>query len=246
MNTFFNSNFGKMVAIASFAVVLVVLGSSYKYKSSSDKEMETNMSVVKEVEKKGDTEAKLLGFAEGVKKVDFRYEAGFGYSYEFDRNGNLVTINMFDHGYTGKITWKEGKAVKSVGDDEGFGEEEEEEEEPSHFEVVFDYRTNGATTEIYSSVNGEKEELIGTMYYDEEGRIVRTKSDEKTTQFRYDEDGRAYNQDGEEVYPPMVLLFSETPLLPKDHKVRKADALGRPLKADSHDECNHYDITYWD
>jgi hypothetical protein len=34
----------------------------------------------------GRTDAQVLGFSKGVKSVAFGFEAGFGYTYHFDRN----------------------------------------------------------------------------------------------------------------------------------------------------------------
>lgn len=257
---------GKSVTIAVVSALVLTLGSFliYQLVSKDGKEDEkTEESVVadsndddkdepktdpeegKKEEAKGPTEAQLMGFAKGVKEVEFGYEAGYGYSYEFDRDGNLTTINMMDHGYSGKITWRNGKAIKNEGEDAGFGDEDKT--EPEKLFVTYEYRENGAETEIYTTLNSNPPVKIGTLYYDEDGRIIRAENEDGEQRFTYDADGRARNQDGEDVYPPLKLFFyAETPLLPRDHKVIKADDEGRPLKADSEDGFTHYNISYYD
>ena len=258
------NNTGKYVTIAVVAALVLTLGSFLIYQlASNDKkeEVKTEEPVVadnkdndkeelkkddeeeKNEEVKGPTEAQLLGFSEGVKKVEFGYEAGFGYSYEFDRDGNLAIINLFDHGYTGKITWRNGRAIKNEGEDAGFGDEDKT--EPEKLYVTFDYREKGSATEIYSTVNSEPPVKIGTLYYDEDGHIVRVKNEDGEQRFKYDADGRALNQTGEDAYPPLVLFFAETPLLPRNHKVIRTDSEGRPLEADSPDGYTHYRIMYY-
>ena len=255
----------KYVTIAVVSALVLTLGSFLIYQLvSKDKKEETKTEepVVadnkdndkeepqkedeeKKEEVKGPTEAQLLGFSEGVKRVEFGYEAGYGYSYEFDRDGNLTTINLFDHGYTGKITWRDGRAIKNEGEDAGFGDEDKT--EPEKLFVTFDYREKGSQTDVYSTVNSESPVKIGTLFYDSDGRIVRAKNEDGEQRFTYDADGRARNQDGEDAYPPLTLFFNgEPPLLPRDHKVIKADAEGRPIQTDSKDGFTHYRISYYD
>ena len=198
-------------------------------------------------EMKGLPDAVVLGFEEGVKDVEFGFEAGYGYTYHFNRNGQLVSVDYFDHGTELKLFMLNGKATECSGQENGFGDEEEE--EPVPFHVVYEYRQNGDETVVYRSVDGQKAEKMGSIYYglDDADRIVRVDAEGKTTLFTYDAEGRAFTQAGEEVYPPLYLFFgSETPLLPKKHKVRRADGEGRPVLADAYQDTHHYTITYFD
>ena len=254
---------GKAITIAVVAALVLTLGGFliYQLVSKDGKDVKTEDPVVadnndndkdepakeEEEEKKevakGPSEAQLLGFSEGIKMVEFGFEAGFGYSYEFDRDGNLTTINMSDHGYTGKITWQNGRAIKNEGEDAGFGDEDKT--EPEIFYVTFEYRDNGKSTDVYSKLNSEPPTKIGTLYYDEEGRIIRLVNEDGEQRYSYEADGRAVNQVGEDAYPPLALFFPDTPLLSRTHTIIEADEEGRPLRADSEDGFTHYNITYY-
>ena len=156
---------GKTITIAVVAALVLTLGGFliYQLVSKDGKDVKTEDPVVadnndndkdepakeEEEEKKevakGPSEAQLLGFSEGIKMVEFGFEAGFGYSYEFDRDGNLTTINMSDHGYTGKITWQNGRAIKNEGEDAGFGDEDKTEPEILRPYYPFSERRWGTT-----------------------------------------------------------------------------------------------------
>lgn len=254
---------GKAITIAVVAALVLTLGGFliYQLVSKDGKDAMTEDSVVdddnendkdepakdkgkkKKDVAKGPSEAQLLGFSEGIKMVEFGFEAGYGYSYEFDRDGNLTTINMSDHGYTGKITWRNGRAVKNEGEDAGFGDEDKT--EPEKMFVTFEYRENGKSTDVYSTLNSEPPTKIGTLYYDDNGRIIRLVNEDGEQHYSYEADGRAVNQVGEDAYPPLALFFPDTPLLSRTHTIIEADAEGRPLQADSEDGFTHYRITYY-
>lgn len=198
-------------------------------------------------EMRGLPDAVVLGFDEGVKNVEFGFEAGYGYTYHFNLNGQLVSVDYFDHGTELKLYMLNGKATECSGQDNGFGDDEPE--DPTPFHSVFEYQQNGEETVVYRSVDGQKEEKMGSIYYglDEPDRIVRIDQDGKTVLFTYDSEGRAFTKKGVEVYPPLYLFFGEeAPLLPKKHKVRRADGNGRPLLVDAYDDTQHYTITYFD
>ena len=191
-------------------------------------------------------DAVVLGFEEGVKDVEFGFEAGYGYTYHFNLNGQLTSVDYFDHGTELKLFILNGRAQECSGQDNGFGDEVVENPEPFH--VVYEYRQNGDETVVYRSVDGQKAEKMGSIYYDEEnpGRIVRIVAEGKIVKFTYGDDGRAF-ANGEEVYPPLYLFFgSDAPLLPKKHKVRRADGKGRPTLADAYQDTHHYTITYFE
>lgn len=189
------------------------------------------------------TDAQALGFAKDVKEVNFGFESAYGYTYRFDRNGQLTTVEFYDHGNEGKMTILNGRAIKCDGEDMGFGDEGPE--EPETYHTVYEYREQGRTANVYMSVDGQKEELLGTITYGDDGRIVRTVNGSQVFRFHYDDDGHAYDQSGHEAYPPLAIFLSETPLLPKTHKVKKKDAKGRTLEASSHNNSQFYSINYW-
>lgn len=193
------------------------------------------------------SDAQVLGFSKGVKSVEFGFEAGFGYTYHFDRDGQLTTVVFTDHGDTGTLSMKDGRAEKCDVVSEGYGEEEPT--IPEFFHSTFSYQQIGDETIVYRTEN-QKKEKIGSLFY-ENGRISRIKSDEEEQTFMYNQEGRAFTQDGTEIYPPLVLFFSETPTLPRKHQVIKKDAMGRPLEAKTSIEVETYsgdvtyEITYW-
>ncbi len=191
------------------------------------------------------SDAKVLGFEEGVKSVQFGFEAGYGYTYHFDRDGQLTAVDYFDHGNEGTLTMLNGKGLKFDGEDFGFGDDEDEQPQSESFHNVIEYRQQGDKTEVYMSVNGKPAEKIATYYVDDQGRIIRTQDSSQTYRFTYNEEGRAFNQEGAEMYPPLILFFSEAPTLPKKHKVREKDAKGRPIQVDAYQDMQHYTITYW-
>lgn len=193
------------------------------------------------------TDAQILGFSKGIKNVVFGFEAGFGYTYHFDRDGQLTTVVYTDHGDKGTLLMKDGLVVQCDVVSEGYGEEEPT--IPEFFHSTFSYQQLGDEIIIYRTEN-QKKEKVGSLYY-ENGRISRIKSDEKEHSFMYNLEGRAFTQDGTEVYPPLVIFFNETPTLPRKHQVIKKDAMGRPLEAKASMEVETYngnvtyDIMYW-
>ena len=188
------------------------------------------------------TDAQVLGFSDGVKSVAFGFEAGFGYTYHFDPNGQLTTVVYTDHGDTGTLLMKDGQVEQCDVVSEGFGEEEPT--IPEFFHATFSYQQLGDETIIYRTEN-QKQEQIGSLYY-ENGRISRIKSDGKEQTFMYNLEGRAFTQDGTEIYPPLAIFFSETPTLPRKHQVIKKDAKGRLLEAKASMEAETYggNVTY--
>lgn len=188
------------------------------------------------------TDAQVLGFSDGVKSVAFGFEAGFGYTYHFDPNGQLTTVVYTDHGDTGTLLMKDGQVEQCDVVSEGLGEEEPT--IPEFFHATFSYQQLGDETIIYRTEN-QKQEQIGSLYY-ENGRISRIKSDGKEQTFMYNLEGRAFTQDGTEIYPPLAIFFSETPTLPRKHQVIKKDAKGRLLEAKAWMEAETYggNVTY--
>ena len=195
--------------------------------------------------KGGASEARLIGFIDGVKKVQFGFEAGFGYTYHFDRSGQLTAVDYFDHGNEGTLTMLSGKGIKFDGEDMDF-DDDDESPKVEAFHNVIEYREQADRTDVYMSVNGQPAEKIGTYYVDAQGRITRVKNSTHTYLFKYDAEGRAFTQDGEEMYPPLIIFFSEAPTLPKKHTVREKDAKGRPTQVDAYQDMQHYTITYWE
>lgn len=193
------------------------------------------------------TDAQVLGFSKGVKSVVFGFQAGFGYTYHFDRNGQLTAVVYTDHGDEGTLLMKNGQATQCDVVSEEYGAEEPT--VPEYFHVTYSYQQLGDETIIYRTEN-QKQEQIGSMYY-ENGRISRIKSNGKQHTFMYNLEGRAFTQDGTEVYPPLFIFFSETPTLPRKHQVIKKDAKGRPLEAKASMEVESYSgnvtyrILYW-
>lgn len=189
------------------------------------------------------SDAQILGFNKGVKSVVFGFEAGFGYTYHFDRDGQLTTVVYTDHGDKGTLLMKDGRATQCDVVSEGYGEEEPT--IPEFFHSTFSYQQLGDETIIYRTEN-QKKEKIGSLYYDN-GRISRIKSDEQEHTFMYNLEGRAFTQDGTEVYPPLVIFFNETPTLPRKHQVIKKDAMGRLLEAEASMEAETYSgvVTYY-
>lgn len=193
------------------------------------------------------TDAQVLGFSKGVKSVVFGFEAGFGYTYHFDRDGQLTAVGYTDHGDKGTLLMKDGLVIQCDVVSEEFGAEEPT--IPEYFHVTYSYQQLGDETIIYRTEN-QKQEKIGSLYY-ENGRISRIKTDEEEHTFMYNLEGRAFTQDGTEIYPPLAIFFSETPTLPKKHQVIKMDSKGRPLEAKASIEVETYygnvtyDIMYW-
>ena len=193
------------------------------------------------------TDAQVLGFSKGVKSVEFGFEAGFGYTYHFDQGGQLTAVVFTDHGDTGTLSMKDGRAEKCDVVSMGYGEEEPT--IPEFFHSTFSYQQQGNETIVYRTEN-QKKEKIASLYY-ENGRISRIKSDEKEQTFMYNQEGRAFTQDGTEIYPPLVIFFNETPTLPRKHQVVKKDTKGRTLEAEASMEVETYsgvvtyDIVYW-
>lgn len=193
------------------------------------------------------TDAQMLGFSKGVKSVAFGFEAGFGYTYHFDRNGQLTTVVYTDHGNTGTLLMKGGKATQYDEVSEGFGDDEPT--IPEYFHSTFSYQQHGNETIVYR-IEKQKREKIGSLYYTN-GRITRIKSDGKVHTYKYNQEGRAFTQSGTEVYPPLAIFFSETPTLPGNHQVIQKDAKGRPLEATATMEAETYSgyvtyqIQYW-
>ena len=187
-------------------------------------------------------DAQALGFSEGVKSVAFGFNAGFGYTYHFDPNGQLTTVVFTDHGDTGTLLMKDGRAQQC--DVVSLGYAEEEPTIPEFFHATFSYQQMGNETIIYRTEN-QKQEQIGSLFY-ENGRISRIKSDGKEQTFMYNLEGRAFTQDGTEIYPPLAIFFSETPTLPRKHQVIKKDAKGRLLEAKASMESETYggNVTY--
>lgn len=262
---------GLIIAICVVSVLVLALGGFIAYKLlSDDKKTETvettatqtpNDSLATDTlsknlsegdgatnvasEAQGRSDAELLGFIKGVKEVLFGFEAGFGYTYYFDRDGQLTSVHFFDHENSGDMTLLHGKALKVDGLSGGCEDcDEPPVAEENHY--VYEYRTQDDKTDIYISENGQPSKLLGSYNTDDKGRIIRMKSEYATHLFTYDADGRAFNQDGEEVYPPLVLFFNETPTLPKKHTVREKDEKGRPIQADAYEDMYHYTIKYWE
>lgn len=188
------------------------------------------------------TDAQVLGFSKGVKSVEFVFQAGFGYTYFFDSDGQLTTVVYFDHGDKGTLQMKDGKVQQCDGVSEGYGEEEPT--IPEFYHSTFAYKEVGDETIIYRTANQEQYQ-IGSLYY-ENGRISRIKSNGKEHSFMYNMEGRAFTQDGTEVYPPLALFFNETPTLPRKHQIVKKDKQGRLLEAKASMEVETYsgNVTY--
>ena len=148
------------------------------------------------------TDAQVLGFSKGVKSVEFGFEAGFGYTYHFNREGQLTAVVYTDHGNTGTLLIKDGQVTQCDAVSEGF--DEEEPTVPEFFHVTFSYKQLDDETIIYRT-NNQETERVGSLYY-ENGRISRIKSDGKEHTFMYNLEGRAFTQDGTEVYPPLFLF----------------------------------------
>lgn len=191
-------------------------------------------------------EAVVLGFEEGVKDVVFGFDAGYGYTYHFNRDGQLVSVEYYDHGDHGTLMMLNGRALECSGQDSGYGDDEPV--EPESYHAVYEYRPLGDKTDVYITVDGEKAKKIASVYYDDENpdRIVSIVQQDQVTTFKYDNEGRAFNKSGFEVYPPLALFFSEQPTLPKKHKVRRTDGQGRPTLVDAYQDTQHYTITYFD
>lgn len=188
------------------------------------------------------TDAQVLGFSKGVKSVAFGFQAGFGCTYHFDRDGQLTAVVYTDHGDKGTILLKNGQVTQCDVVSEGYGEEEPT--VPEFFHATFSYQQRNDETVIFRTEK-QKTEQIASLYY-ENGRISRIKSDGKEHTFMYNQEGRAFTQDGTEVYPPLVIFFSETPTLPRKHQVIKKDAKGRTIEAKASMEgIVTYDILYW-
>ena len=142
---------------------------------------------------------------------------------------------------------KNGQVTQCDVVSEGYGEEEPT--VPEFFHATFSYQQRNDETVIFRTEK-QKTEQIASLYY-ENGRISRIKSDGKEHTFMYNQEGRAFTQDGTEVYPPLVIFFSETPTLPRKHQVIKKDAKGRTIEAKASMEVETYngivtyDILYW-
>lgn len=190
----------------------------------------------------GRTDAQALGFSKGVKSVAFGFEAGFGYTYHFDRNGQLTSVEYTDHGDSGTLQMKNGRATRCDGVNEDFDSEEPTKKEPYH--TTFSYRQDGIETTVFRTEN-KKSEKIGSLFY-ENGRIVRLITNGESKIFNYDKEGRAFTRSGMEVYPPLVIFFNETPTLPKNHQVKKRDGKGRTVEASATITTGSYngDVTY--
>ena len=195
----------------------------------------------------GRTDAQVLGFSKGVKSVAFGFEAGFGYTYHFDRNGQLTSVEYTDHGDSGTLQMKNGRATRCDGVNEDFDSEEPTKTEPYH--TTFSYRQDGIETTVFRTEN-KKSEKIGSLFY-ENGRIVRLITNGESKIFNYDKEGRAFTRSGVEGYPPLVIFFNETPTLPKNHQVKKRDGKGRTVEAaatittGSYNGDVTYNIGYW-
>lgn len=193
------------------------------------------------------TDAQVLGFSRGVKSVAFGFQAGFGYTYHFDRDGQLTAVVYTDHGDKGTLLMKDGRVAQCDVMSEGYGEEEPT--IPVFYHATFTYQQEGEETIIYRTAN-QVNEKVGSLYY-ENGRISRIKSDGKEQTFMYNQEGRAFTQDGTEIYPPLAIFLSETPTLPRKHQVIKKDARGRTLEAKASMEVETYSgyvtyhILYW-
>ena len=161
---------------------------------------------------------------------------------DHDPNGQLTTVVFTDHGDTGTLLMKDGRAQQC--DVVSLGYAEEEPTIPKFFHATFSYQQMGDETIIYRTEN-QKQEQIGSLFY-ENGRISRIKSDGKEQTFMYNLEGRAFTQDGTEIYPPLAIFFSETPTLPRKHQVIKKDAKGRLLEAKASMESETYggNVTY--
>ena len=81
-------------------------------------------------------DAVVLGFEEGVKDVEFGFEAGYGYTYHFNLNGQLASVDYFDYGTELKLFILNGRAQECSGQDNGFGDELIEQEQLYNGEQV--------------------------------------------------------------------------------------------------------------
>ena len=191
-------------------------------------------------------EAEILGFAKGVHYVECVIDNRHSYDYRFNEDGQLYEVYCFNYGTSSTVTMKDGKAVKCEGL-EGPAEELDDPPVAEEFSSVYEYRQAGDSTEIYSLSEGQPAEKMGTLYYNENGRIIKVVNEWKTWELTYDAEGRAFDQeDGKEVYPPIVLFFVETPILSKNRKVNKTDSQGRMTEAVDNGSKVRFSINYYE
>lgn len=175
----------------------------------------------------GLSEARILGFKEGVKDAEIMYEGtALNFTYHFNQKGMLFEVDYNDEYCGTQVSMLNGKAV------EGSGEVSEDiEGAPEPFHEIYEYRQIGNRVTLFRYSNGQEAEVIGTIYYDLENpdRIRRFDINEDSTLFSYDNEGRAYTDNGDEVYPPLFVIFGYSPLVAKKSKVTRTDAKGRPI-----------------
>ena len=189
------------------------------------------------------SEAGILGFPKGIKYAVCEIEDKFGFNYRFNPEGQLYEVYCYNYGTNSTVFMKDSRAVRCEGL-EGPYEDLENPPVAEEFSSDYEYRQAGDSTEVFSKPEGEPAVKMGTYYYDEKGRIARAVNNDKTWEFTYNDEGKAFDQDGAEVYPPIVFFFPETPTLPKKFKVTKKDDQGRVTEAEGNNGRIHYQLIY--
>lgn len=254
------NNGGRKGVVLTILILLLVIGGFFAYKvlleEKGGRELKTGMpadslktvagnDTLGNVDPADHSEARILGFAKGIECVECSIEKNYGYLYYFGREGQINAVYSYHNGTNSTVTIVNGKAVKCETLD-GPAEELENPPVAEEYNYVFEYRQAGDSAEVYSKLEGESAVKIGAYYYDENGRITRATDSWRTWQFTYDAEGKAVDQNGQEVYPPIVIFFEETPILPKKFKAQKTDSLGRVTEAVDYNGRIHYTIRYFE